>query len=305
MADPTPERQGLRERIEAALRSTWDGAPTVMEDAIREEANAVLAVLVEPPGDLREQMAAAILDMPNPILGGDTHRQHNYAMGCPICKGDAQAIAEVAASVRWEDAARRIAAAETRADKAEYDLEIRTHTARSNGRAHRVAYLESEKQRERAEAAENERDLLREALGESDLGAQVLAQWEAIAAADADRDRLEEQVAALQRELAEARTDRDTNFSVLQRVGKGGWEAATELVNERIARKQAEGKLTAAKRAVQAAQAAHIREARHDRPVVGDCAVCCALLAISRDLPSRPDDPEEIRRLAENTETET
>lgn len=44
--------------------------------------------------------------------------------------------------------------------------------------------------RERNEA-QAERDLLRETLAESDLGAQVLAQWEAIAAADADRDRLQ------------------------------------------------------------------------------------------------------------------
>jgi len=51
-----------------------------------------------------------------------------------------------------------------RAEKAEYDLEIRTHTARSNGRAHRIAYEESEKQRQRAEQAEAERDALKAAI---------------------------------------------------------------------------------------------------------------------------------------------
>jgi hypothetical protein len=55
-----------------------------------------------------------------------------------------------------------------------------------------------------------ERDLLRETLAEADLGAQVLAQWEAIAAADADRDRLETERDALKAAIAE-QTQRTLN----------------------------------------------------------------------------------------------
>jgi hypothetical protein len=49
-----------------------------------------------------------------------------------------------------------------------------------------------------------ERDLLRETLAESDLGAQIQAQWEAIAAADVDRDRLAGELAELKVGVAEA-----------------------------------------------------------------------------------------------------
>lgn len=65
----------------------------------------------------------------------------------------------------------------------------------------------------RALAAEAERDLLRETLAESDLGALTLAQWEAIAAADADRDRLEAERDALKAAIERAKaehTDDDT-----------------------------------------------------------------------------------------------
>lgn len=63
----------------------------------------------------------------------------------------------------------------------------------------------------RALAAEAERDLLRETLAESDLGALTLAQWEAIAAADADRDRLEAERDALKAAIRAALEVRQTH----------------------------------------------------------------------------------------------
>jgi hypothetical protein len=103
-------------------------------------------------------------------------------------------------------------------------------------------------------------------------------------------------VAALQRELAEAREfgvqhqDRADNLS-------GSLDA------EKRMREQAERELTEATQAVYTALTTHPREAHPTRLVVGDCEVCRALLAISRDMPKRRDDIEELRRrLAESTE---
>lgn len=110
--------------------------------------------------------------------------------------------------------------------------------------------------RERAEA---ERDLLRETLAESDLGAQVLAQWEAIAAADADRDQLE--------------TERDSLVA-------------------------------AARKALEIRQTHHKTDHAH-RLLDPNCTVCQMGLVLSRDMPSRPDDPEKIRCLAQATTEET
>jgi hypothetical protein len=51
-------------------------------------------------------------------------------------------------------------------------------------------YDSLELHRARVRELEVERDALQEALEDDDKGAMILAQWEAIAAADADRDRL-------------------------------------------------------------------------------------------------------------------
>jgi hypothetical protein len=84
----------------------------------------------------------------------------------------------------------------------------------------RLADIDSQNADADRDRMEAERDLLRETLAESDLGAQVLAQWEAIAAADADRDRLEA-------ELAEAR---DMFKRVCQ--GSGVFEAQLDLMTQ-------------------------------------------------------------------------
>lgn len=57
--------------------------------------------------------------------------------------------------------------------------------------------------------------------------------------------------------------------------------------------------------AVRTAQITHIRETHPDRMHVANCLACYVLVPLSRDLPSRPDDPEEIRRLAQATTEET
>jgi hypothetical protein len=85
------------------------------------------------------------------------HDEHLVYMTARAVYAEGQLSARRDHETRWETE-------KARADKAEYDLEIRTDTARSNGRAHRYAYLESEKQRERADQAEAERDALKAAI---------------------------------------------------------------------------------------------------------------------------------------------
>lgn len=111
---PPDNTEGLRERAEAAVEDwfnhlTDDDEPTI-EQIGRGVAAAVLTALAGDPGDLPTRMRDAILDMPNPKLSigdDDTHRHHRYAAGCPVCKGDVEAIAAAAMSVRWEYATRK------------------------------------------------------------------------------------------------------------------------------------------------------------------------------------------------------
>jgi diadenosine tetraphosphate (Ap4A) HIT family hydrolase len=181
MPPPPPvTAEDLRTRLHDALtrehyRRARERIKASPEDHCAAFTDVVLTVLAGDSGDLLRQMAEAI---------DETWMSEDDF--------DAQKAAAAAMSVRWKheaqlagrwgDATRRAELAETRlehalaelsslrdhrarwetekarADKAEYDLEIRTHTARSNAKAQRIAYLESEKQRQRAEQAEAELD---------------------------------------------------------------------------------------------------------------------------------------------------
>jgi hypothetical protein len=100
-------------------------------------------------------------------------------------------IASMAEAVMGEAVAPRVAALqrELAAARVKHQAELASLQAFAD-RCREKDWAHSAEQVERRAAAEAERDLLRETLAESDLGAQVLAQWEAVAAADADRDRL-------------------------------------------------------------------------------------------------------------------
>ena len=62
---------------------------------------------------------------------------------------------------------------------------------------------------------------------------------------------------------------------------------------------QAEAERDAILTAIYTTRITHIRDAHPTRMHVADCSACQALLALSRDLPARPDDPEQLRNLAE------
>ncbi|MCO6011515.1 hypothetical protein NE236_41850 [Actinoallomurus purpureus] len=111
-----------------------------------------------PADDLRDQLTAAIREIPGPTATGAV------------------------------DAALAVFATKL----AELEQQITEYRNTQTGLLN-----EREEQTRRAVAAETERDLLRETLAETDLGALTLAQWEAIADADADRDRLETERDAL------------------------------------------------------------------------------------------------------------
>jgi chromosome segregation ATPase len=121
---------------------------------------------------------------------------------------------------------------------------------------------------------------------------------ETVAAADADRDRLEAQVAALQRELADHR-------EALKQAQVMAADYALKAIDNGKNAEQAERELTEAKQAVYNARASHVREAHPTRLIDGNCYFCRVFTAIDREMPSRPDDPEEIQRLAQATTEET
>jgi hypothetical protein len=79
-----------------------------------------------------------------------------------------------------------------------------------------------------AVAVDAERDALREVLAETDKGSIILAQWEAIAAADADRDRLGAERDEARATIARLQTLRDE-------LADGRWTGeARDYVIERL-----------------------------------------------------------------------
>jgi hypothetical protein len=170
MPDPiTPvAAEGLRERIDDVI-ADWATNPRG-----RHLGDLVVAALAgDSDPDLPALMAEAILrarfgDEEPPAsqrqeagrvaaAASGVRDEHLVYMTARAVYAEGQLSARRDHETRWE-------LEKARADKAEYDLEIRTDTARSNGRAHRYAYLESEKQRERADQAEAERDALKAAI---------------------------------------------------------------------------------------------------------------------------------------------
>lgn len=89
---PPDDAEGLRKRVEAAWNDSEDSC-TRCQHCDR-QVNAVLAELVEPPGDLREQMAEKLRS----FFDDRPFR--------PLTAGFFEDLAAFAASVRWEDAAR-------------------------------------------------------------------------------------------------------------------------------------------------------------------------------------------------------
>jgi hypothetical protein len=206
-ADEAPvTAEGLRERIEAALRSTWDGQPTHMDDAIRIETDAVLAALAGDPGDLPARMAEALT------------REHYRRAGERIEASPEEhsaAMAGVAMSVRWEDHAAtlaRLVAAEARAEHAEGELSSRRyHNTRwelERARADKAefalkrvrrAVIDSYGEDYAGEDTASEVERLFRHLGEHDANVQRILQAknEAIEKAYAERDALKAQLAEI------------------------------------------------------------------------------------------------------------
>lgn len=123
----------------------------------------------------------------------DRHDKHRFLYCCVVCRGDVPAIVDAiqpeldALIDRAEQAEAQVAALQRELANRDLLLEKYRETISVIAGQH--------------EEAKAEREVFRLALSESDLGAQILAQWETIAAADADRDRLEARVAALREEL--------------------------------------------------------------------------------------------------------
>jgi DNA repair exonuclease SbcCD ATPase subunit len=147
---------------------------------------------------LRERLTEALLDPLKCCIVVDSWGVHGT---CKSCWPKAQAAADAVLAVRDEELER------LRAELTEA-VEHNDETC--------SAFRELQACDERRRAAEAERDLLRETLADSDLGAQVLAQWEAIAAADADRDRLEAERDALKAKLEARREDEERTYDELE-----------------------------------------------------------------------------------------
>lgn len=218
-----------------------DGHPSVIAHSNEQAADraiAVLAELVGDPGDLPKRMATAM---------------HAADCGCDDGHdGWYERLAIAAFNVR---------------DEHLLHLEARAEYAEGQLRARRDHEAHWEREKARADKAEQERD---EAQRERDAKLRAMA-WDtscvehgrlldAVRTAEEQRDAARAQVAALREELA------------------------------------------VTKQAIYNRRMAHVRDAHPTRLLVGDCAVCREFHELSRALPARPDDPEEIRRLAESTE---
>ena len=139
----------------------------------------------------------------------DRHDRHNFLHNCAACQGNVPAIVTALLAVVSPVLERQQAEIERLADFGVQSRERHQAEIERLRDVNRILAGERDTWKTRTETARAERDALRETLAETDLGAQVLAQWEAIAAADADRDRLEAQVAALQRELATVKAENE------------------------------------------------------------------------------------------------